>query len=460
MQFVDAGGYNNTDYWTDEGKQWLSFTKAQMPRFWLLKEGQYWQRNLLTEMLLPLDWPVEVNYLEAKAFCNWKNTFSDGHVRLPTEAEWQVLRDTLDTDLPNWDVAPGNVNLEHFASSCPINHFPHGQFYDLIGNVWQWTESPIDVYDGFKVHPLYDDFSTPTFDGQHNLIKGACWISTGNEACLDSRYAFRRHFYQHAGFRYIQSQQSEVPIIPVKRFEMQPEISRTLHHHYGEQANEENHDLQQVLALCKSVSGHNKNAKVLDVGCGAGRLAFELSKAFKQVDGIDFTARHIQHCLQLKELGKIRYAMPTEGELHQFHQVTLGDIGFSSAPSNLHFSQGDGHNLKKQFSAYDLIVCHRVLEHVYDPVEFLTSLSGRLNTGGVLIIGSSFEWDTTKTKQSKWLGGYKKNGENLCSEDHLKQLLNGDYQLLDELQISSEDHLDSRNSQLARNHVTAWQKKD
>ncbi|MFT5677309.1 MAG: 5-histidylcysteine sulfoxide synthase/putative 4-mercaptohistidine N1-methyltransferase [Paraglaciecola sp.] len=460
MHFVEAGGYNNTEYWTEEGKQWLTYTKAHMPRFWLLREGRYWQRNLLDEVLLPMDWPVEVNYLEAKAFCNWKNTHNEGNVRLPTEAEWQVLRDTLDSDLPHWDVAPGNINLEHFASSCPVNKFPQGDFYDLIGNVWQWTESPIDGYDGFTVHPLYDDFSTPTFDGQHNLIKGGCWISTGNEACRDSRYAFRRHFYQHAGFRYILSQQSDTPVTPVNRFEMQPDISRMLHHHYGELTNDKEHDIQQLLTLCKSVAGHNNNAKVLDLGCGAGRLAFELSREFAQVDGIDFTARHIQHCLQLKQLGKTRYAMPSEGEIHLFHQVTLADIGFDSEPDNLHFSQGDGHNLKPHFRDYDLIVCHKVLEHVYDPIGFLNNLSNRLNAGGLLIIGSSYQWDIAKTEKSKWLGGYKKNGENLSSEGHVKEILSTGYQLLDELQIVSEYHLDSRNSQIARNHVTVWQKRN
>ena len=71
-----------------------------------------------------------------------------------------------------------------------------------------------------------------------------------------------------------------------------------------------------------------------------------------------------------------------------------------------------------------------------------------------------FQWDITKTQQSSWLGGYKKNGENVSSEDHLKQTLVSDFKLLDELQIVSDYHLDSRNSQLARNHVTVWQKRD
>jgi len=53
----------------------------------------------------------------------------------------------------------------------------------------------MNSYKGFEVHPFYDDFSTPTFDTKHNLIKGGSFISTGNEALTSSRYAFRRHFY-------------------------------------------------------------------------------------------------------------------------------------------------------------------------------------------------------------------------------------------------------------------------
>jgi formylglycine-generating enzyme required for sulfatase activity len=53
------------------------------------------------------------------------------------------------------------------------------EFFDVIGNVWQWTETPITGLSGFKVHEVYDDFSTPTFDGKHNLMKGGSFFSTG-----------------------------------------------------------------------------------------------------------------------------------------------------------------------------------------------------------------------------------------------------------------------------------------
>lgn len=162
-----------------------------MPRFWLEKTSNstsggkvYWQRNLLNETPLPLNWPVEVNYLDAKAFCQWKNAQSEqqsknnkqSFIRLPTEAEWICLRDKISGDLSDWKKAPGNINREYYASSCPVNQFEHGDLFDVVGNVWQWTESSIDGFQGFNVHPLYDDFSTllaPNFTllEQHQLTR-------------------------------------------------------------------------------------------------------------------------------------------------------------------------------------------------------------------------------------------------------------------------------------------------
>ncbi|MEK6247993.1 MAG: 5-histidylcysteine sulfoxide synthase, partial [Planctomycetales bacterium] len=204
MTFVEAGGYQNEDYWSEEGWRWLGFSNAKQPLFWVKDGSSYRLRTMAREISMPWDWPVEVNYLEAKAFCNWKASENGLPIRLPTEDEWYRLHDLHEIpDQPYWQQAPGNINLEYWASSCPVNHFSFGDFFDLIGNVWQWTETPISGFTGFEVHPWYDDFSTPTFDTQHNLIKGGSWISTGNEATRDARYAFRRHFFQHAGFRYV-----------------------------------------------------------------------------------------------------------------------------------------------------------------------------------------------------------------------------------------------------------------
>jgi formylglycine-generating enzyme required for sulfatase activity len=57
----------------------------------------------------------------------------------------------------------------------------------VIGNVWQHTETPTMPFNGFRTHPIYDDFSVPTFDTRHNMIMGGSWISTGNEATRHAR---------------------------------------------------------------------------------------------------------------------------------------------------------------------------------------------------------------------------------------------------------------------------------
>lgn len=116
---------------------------------------------------MPWDWPVDVNCHEAQAFCQWKSEVTGKQIQLPSEAEWYCLRDRIETDQPWWQQAPGNINLEYWASSCPVNRFgscevngeSNNELYDVIGNVWQWTSTAIDGFDGFRVHPCYDDSS-------------------------------------------------------------------------------------------------------------------------------------------------------------------------------------------------------------------------------------------------------------------------------------------------------------
>ena len=142
LAFVEDGGYAREEWWTEEGRGWLHYTRSEHPKFWLRRGAEmaaaYWQRNLLNEMPLPLDWPVEVNCLEAQAYSAWLAARTGENVQLPTEAHWYALRHTLPpalaTDQPAWKRAPGNINLEHAASSMPVDAYPQGEFCDVIGN--------------------------------------------------------------------------------------------------------------------------------------------------------------------------------------------------------------------------------------------------------------------------------------------------------------------------------------
>lgn len=72
LSFVEDGGYATDRHWTAEGQAWLKFSQAAHPCFWRETPEGWSLRIMLEEILMPWDWPVEVNYLEAKAFVTGK----------------------------------------------------------------------------------------------------------------------------------------------------------------------------------------------------------------------------------------------------------------------------------------------------------------------------------------------------------------------------------------------------
>jgi putative 4-mercaptohistidine N1-methyltranferase len=465
LEFVRAGGYQDKNYWTEEGQGWLEFTKATHPEFWVADNGNYQYRTMTRIIGMPWDWPVDVNYLEAKAFCNWKSQQSGKTIRLPTEAEWYVLRNRLDTDLPDWDKAPGNINLEHWASACPVNHFAvtvDGEdFYDVIGNVWQWTETPIDGYPGFRVHPVYDDFSTPTFDGKHNIIKGGCFISTGNYAIKDSRYAFRRHFFQHAGFRYIESD-AELNI-EGNPYETDELISQYLEFHYGDEYFGVANFAKACADICieEARKAGTAQTRAMDIGCAVGRSSFELARYFEHVDALDFSARFISSAVELQQSGIKRYTIKDEGELVSFRETQLQELGLDKTSGRCNFMQADACNLNEKYSAYDLVFAGNLVDRLYAPKQFLAMIHERMNPGGLLILASPYTWLKEFTERENWLGGFKDNvGENFTTLDGLKALLGGHFEMIGEpREVPFVIRETRRKFQHTLSELTVWKRK-
>lgn len=362
LEFVQNKGYEKDEFWSKEGIAWKSYKNAQHPIFWIKNNDSYNYRSMTNIIPLPLNWPVDVNYLEAQAFCAWKSQQTNTHITLPSEALWHALKEFSQApDEKDWaEVAPFNINLEHFTSSCPVNMFKSNGFYDVLGNVWQWTTTTIDGFEGFEIHPLYDDFSVPTFDGRHNIFKGGSFISTGNELLKESRYAFRRHFPQHAGFRYVQVDASYHQSMTTSQ-----KIIEDNHASFFEQA------FQTVKTYVKN----HKTNSALNLGCYYGTATFLLAHEYKNVTGIDFTARNILNAQNKKEEQKIK---------------------------NCQFWQGDSCNLKPHFKGYDLILVTNDFSELYNMEAFLHSLPSRLNPDGLLVI----------------------HGRNIQNEASVQQILN------------------------------------
>lgn len=457
LAFVEDEGYQQSHLWEDEGRGWLKFSQAQHPSFWQ-SSSQGWQLRLMTEVVaMPWDWPVEVNFHEAKAFCNWKSKLSAQKVRLPSEDEWYALYQSTVLS-PTSIQEHANLQLCLAASPCPVNQFAHGDFYDVQGNVWQWTETAIYPFDGFQVHPIYDDFTTPTFDGQHNLIKGGSWISSGNEVLHSARYAFRRHFFQHAGFRYVAAEQDLNPTH--SHYETDKLIAEYLEFQYGAQYFNVANFAQSLVKLAIEKLPNLKFNSALDLGCATGRASFELARYFDQVIGIDFSARFIQHGVQLAEQQTVHYSITTEGELLEHKSCHLTQFQLDDVCHKVSFFQGDACNLKAQFTGYDFILAANLIDRLHHPKDFLSQIHQRLNIGGILMLTSPYTWLTEHTERSEWIGGFKQDAENFTTLDGLKEILGTHFELM-----SAPEHVEfviretKRKFQHSLSEVTFWQRK-
>lgn len=429
LDFVEAGGYANDAYWQEEGLAWRQYAQAIHPTFWVKQGGEWKLRLMAEEINMPWSWPAEVNYHEAKAFCHWKSEQSGLPVRLPTEAEWYSIYEHAGlSDGIITAKHQANLFLDAQASSCPVDKFAHGDLFDVVGNVWQWTETPIFPFDGFKVHPIYDDFTTPTYDGRHNLIKGGSWISTGNEALKSARYAFRRHFFQHAGFRYIVT---DTPIEEhSSHYENDKQLSEYAEFHYGDTYYGVQNFPKALSDLAVEVMQGQPLKTALDLGCATGRASFELAKHFDHVTGIDFSARFIGLALKLAQQGVVRYTMVTEGDLVSYQERTLASLDLEDVTHKVEFWQGDACNLKPNFTGYDLILAANLIDRLYSPRQFLKTIHERLNLGGILMITSPYTWLEEHTPREEWLGGFKKDGENVTTLDGLKAALGSHFTLV------------------------------
>ena len=464
-EFVKDGGYHTQKYWTEEGWKWKEYKKAEYPLFWI-KDGDNFRLRLIDrEIPMPWNWPVELNYLEAKAFCNWKAEKTGKKIRMPTEAEYARLREY--TQVPDIIAGeytpeeleklkmPGNINLEHYCSPCPVDEFKNGEFYDVIGNVWQWSETTISGFDGFKVHPVYDDFTTPTIDGKHNIFSGGSFISTGNEATRHARYAFRRHFYQHAGFRYIES---EAPVVDNARvYETDPEVVVSCEFNWGDKFSEHKSFQKELLAKVLEAVKGKQIKRVLDLNADTGRLPFELAQHFEDITALDFSARFIRISIELQEQGSTRYIMKDEGDLVLYREVILKDFNLEKNAKNILFMQADANNIKSLYTGYDLVIIPNLLEEISYPDRLLNTIHERMNPHATLVLASTYDWNEQRAAKEHWPGGIKRDGEVLTSYEGIKEILSKHFEEQGEpCDISYVVKKSSRTAELRKTQVTVW----
>jgi ergothioneine biosynthesis protein EgtB len=164
-EFVEDGGYDRRDHWSESGWAWLQREGRRTPRHVDQMRHGVLARRFGKLVRVPLAQPVvHVSWFEADAWCRWAGR------RLPAEVEWEAAAHQGATRGFRW------------------------------GDVWEWTASSFRAYPGFVPGPLRD-YSQPCF-GSHKVLRGASFATRAR-----LRSAKFRHFLlperdeAFAGFR-------------------------------------------------------------------------------------------------------------------------------------------------------------------------------------------------------------------------------------------------------------------
>ena len=186
LEFLEAGGYQRPEFWSEVDWQWKESADIRHPGFWV-PNGQGWDYlGMFARISLPMSWPVYVSLAEASAFARWRG------LQLPSEAQFQRAA----YGAGPLDLSKANLDFRRWeprsAGSDPDSDSAFG-ISELVGNGWEWTATPFAPLPGFQPFDFYKGYSADFFDGKHFVLKGA---SARTAMCL-TRPSFRNWFQPH-----------------------------------------------------------------------------------------------------------------------------------------------------------------------------------------------------------------------------------------------------------------------
>ncbi|HEX3007045.1 MAG TPA: ergothioneine biosynthesis protein EgtB [Bacteroidales bacterium] len=136
LEFINAGGYQQWQYWLHEGWDWVQTNHIKSPLYWDKIDDSWYVYSLSGfNKIDEQEIVTHISYYEADAYARWRG------FRLPTEQEWEVAaslygnKDVSYNFLNNGFFHPTSVDDENKA---------------FLGQVWEWTNSSYLAYPGFK----------------------------------------------------------------------------------------------------------------------------------------------------------------------------------------------------------------------------------------------------------------------------------------------------------------------
>lgn len=141
---VDDRGYERPELWAPKDHAHFRSCGQRAPATWSMDE----QTNDVSCIHVPegsfhwsevADCPVYCSLAEAQAYCKSRGG------RIMTEPEF--------------------LHVSHVSGEEDVE--------DLEKGGWEWTSSCFDSFEGFKVDPLYPEYSVDFFDGFHYVLRGS-----------------------------------------------------------------------------------------------------------------------------------------------------------------------------------------------------------------------------------------------------------------------------------------------
>jgi 5-histidylcysteine sulfoxide synthase/putative 4-mercaptohistidine N1-methyltranferase len=497
-EFVKQGGYRDDTHWTEDGWKWRTFRNIKWPSFWTSvgpqNLHQYKLRTIFELIPMPWSWPAEVNVHEAAAFCNWKAA-QDGSptpYRISCEGEHARIRETAipagvdfvtEKRGDEMEAEGLNFNLAYGTPSAPATTSQvYGSattppFADVMGNVWEWAADDFHPLPGFQPDPMYDDFSTPCYDGEHSMLLGGSFISTGDEASIYSRFHFRDHFFQHAGFRVVAPDAtSDSAVVKLKAglgedkagYESRKLLDEYMHLHYGgdtdlpqlEHAVRFPQRCAELVATWSEKLGLETN-RAVDIGCSVGGSTFELAQTFDEVVGVDLSASFIDTANRMKNEGSVPYYQAGQGDLGDRR---IASVDNAEEGGLVHFRRADACSLPGELMGLDAALLANLLCRLPSPKSCLGRLGGPrgiIKPGGIAVIVSPYSWLEEFTAKNIWLGGYEdKEGQPVYAQDTLTKYmddLNFDLVHDEDMPLVIREH--ERKYQYINSHAMVFQRR-
>ncbi|MDO8291081.1 MAG: putative 4-mercaptohistidine N1-methyltransferase, partial [Parvibaculum sp.] len=282
-------------------------------------------------------------------------------------------------------------------------------------------------------------------------------------------FHFRPHFFQHAGFRIVQSEETQAQ--KKDRYETDALLNQYMLFHWGSEVEQRDAQISArvghpqvkmfVQATVDLVNQFAKNTgRVLDLGCAVGRASFELARSFDEVIGLDYSQSFVDAANRLKSQGELNYVRHDSG---RFNTALRAKVDENISRERIQFVRGDASDLHSRelqrttnMKGFDAALLSNLLCRLPDPAACLrqfTEDDSLLNKGGILVLVSPNSWMDQYTAPDKFIDG----ATNEMALAKLAELLPGfDLVHEDDLPFMIREH--RRKYEYIVSQVSVWRK--